>query len=38
MKWTLLNANKSTLSKVDITYNICPKGHKHEVNREERIR
>lgn len=23
---------------VDITYSICPKGHKHEVNRKERIR
>lgn len=21
---------------VDITYSICPKGHKHEVNRKER--
>lgn len=21
---------------VDITYSICPKGHKHEVNRDER--
>ncbi len=23
---------------VDITYSICPKGHKHEVNRKERMR
>lgn len=23
---------------VDITYSICPKGHKHEVSRKERIR
>lgn len=23
---------------VDITYSICPKGHKQEVNREERTR
>lgn len=23
---------------VDITYKVCPKGHKHEVNRSERSR
>lgn len=23
---------------VDITYSVCPKGHRHEVNRKERIR
>lgn len=23
---------------VDITYELCPKGHKHEINREERLR
>ncbi len=23
---------------VEITYNICPKGHKHEINRKERTR
>lgn len=23
---------------VDITYSICPKGHRHEVNRKERVK
>lgn len=23
---------------VDITYSICPKGHKHEIDRKERLR
>lgn len=23
---------------VDITYSICPKGHKHEINRRERLK
>lgn len=23
---------------VDITYSICPKGHRHEINRSERVK
>lgn len=28
--------NNYTDGLVDITYSTCPKGHKHEINREER--
>lgn len=30
--------NDYTDGYVDITYNVCPKGHKHEVDRKERIK